>query len=182
MKSFLPTLCALMLLVGCSTNGHYDAAEYLEKPERDSVLTSIITYIFIAPPYTLMQDRFKPEHRSFYSLANSRFSLEKYFVAPDETHFFYVVRQGPKANEKRGVGGHFKRGNHFELTSFREIFVTPVMAESELKTKGAFLFEEMVKGNIEKYLGMESYVQWPNKISSYDTTTYEWKMISEKSN
>jgi hypothetical protein len=50
---------------------------------------------------------------------------------------------------------------------------------SDIKGRCSFLFDEMVKGDIEKYLAMESYVQWPNVVSYYDTITYEWKMKPE---
>jgi hypothetical protein len=125
-----------------------------------------------------MKDRFRSEHYGFYQQASSRFSIERYFVAPDGTHYFFVLRPGPKLGEKRGVGGHFKYGRH-QIEGFREVFVTQIMSEKEIMGKCAFLFDEMVKGNIRKYLGMELYVQWPNKISYYDTTTYEWKLNSE---
>lgn len=65
------------------------------------------------------------------------------------------------------------------LNGFREIFVTPTLLEDEALKKGAFLFDEMVKGEIEKDLKMQSYVQWPNEASYYDTTAYEWKLKAE---
>jgi hypothetical protein len=48
------------------------------------------------------------------------------------------------------------------------------MTEEDLKEKAAFLFDEMVKGNLQKYIGMKDYIQWPNEISYYDTVHYEW--------
>ena len=70
----------------------------------------------------------------------------------------------------------------FQLTDFREEFVTTVMSEQDLKTKTNFLFDEMVKGNINKYIGMKDYVQWPGGIYLYDTAIYEWKLKSEAVN
>jgi hypothetical protein len=179
MKSILFVLLSVFAL-GCSTKSKYDVARYHDLAEQASVLTSIITFIFTAPPYTSMEDRFKAEHRKFYTALTPKFSIQQYFVADDGRHFFYVIRPSPKVDEKRGVGGYFKMDDHFRLTGFREVFVTPIMPEDKVKTQCAFLFDEMVKGDVEKYLTMETYVQWPNSISYYDTTTYEWKMIPEK--
>ena len=64
----------------------------------------------------------------------------------------------------------------FQLTGFCEVFVTPILPEADVKGRCAFLFDEMVKGNIDQFLTMESYVQWPNPVSYYDTITYEWKL------
>ena len=178
MKSTFSLVAAFVLIIGCSSRDRYDPLRNLDVAQRDSVLTGIVTYVFVAPPYTSMKDRFQLQHRHFYDSLRTRFSLEKYFVALDGTHFFYLVRPAPKVTEKRGVGGYFKVSSR-HLTGFREVFVTPILPENEVKGKCAFLFDEMVKGNIEKYLGMEAYVQWPNKISAYDTTAYEWKMTSE---
>ena len=95
------------------------------------------------------------------------------------THYFYLVRPAPNPKEKRGVGGHFKMGKDFQLTDFCEMVVTPVLPEEEVKGRCAFLFDEMVKGSLDKYLLMESCVQWPNPVSYYDTITYDWKLKPE---
>src|SRR5207245_2883580 len=115
----------------------------------------------------------------FYNFSSAKFSIDKYYVAPDGTHYFYVIRPAPRTTEKRGVGGYFKLNDNYQLTGFREVFVTQIMTEDDIKTKCAFLFDEMVKGNINKYLDMGSYIQWPNKISQYDTVAYEWKMAPD---
>ena len=172
-------IACFFLLTACSSKEKYDIAKYYDVQEQDQVLTSIVTYIFDAPPYASLKDRFKPEHRNYYSSQASKFSISKYFVANDGTHYFYVVRPGPNTNEKRGVGGSFRmRANH-ELSDFREIFVTPLLPVEEVTGRCSFLFDEMIKGNIEKYREMGTFIQWPNKISCYDTITYQWKMKEE---
>ena len=165
-----------IILIGCSSSDKYDVSRYYDVSEQDQLLTSIVTFLFDAPPLTLMKDRFKPEQRNYYSFQNSKFSINKYFIADDGTHYFYVIRQAPNPKEKRGVGGHFKMSDDFQLTDFREVFVTPILPEADVTGRCAFLFDEMVKGTLDKYLTMESYVQWPNPVSYYDSITYEWKL------
>lgn len=178
MKRFLVVL-AVVTLASCHSGNPYDIGYYFTAPDQDKILTGIVTYVFDAPPYTKMSDRFKPEHRGYYSSINNRFHIERYFVAEDGTHYFYLLRPAPKQGENRGVGGHFRLDEDFNISEFREEFVTPILPEAEVKGRCAFLFDEMIQGNLEKYLAMESYVQWPNPISYYDTITYEWKMKPE---
>lgn len=169
---------------GCAAKEQnvYDVASYFNQAQQDSLLTSIVTYIFEAPPYTRMKDRFEDKHRPFYTKAATQFSIYKYYVAADSMHYFYVVRPGGKPSEKRGTGGYFKLDKHLRPKDFREVFVTPVLPESEVTGRCAFLFDEMVNHRIAKFLPMKTYVQWPNKISYYDTVTYEWKLIPEPAN
>jgi len=172
---YLVAIVSLVFLAGCNSKDKYDVARYYDLHQQDSVLTSIVTYLFTAPPYTQMADRFKPEHRGFYSNLTQKFSILKYFIAEDGTHYFYVMRPSARVAEKRGVGGYFKMDKNFKLKDFHETFVTPIVSEEEVKGRCSFLFEEMVNHNLDKYLSMQMYVQWPNQISYYDTVTYEWK-------
>jgi hypothetical protein len=173
-------ICALLLfafvIVGCSTKDKYDINRFYNKKEQDQIITSIITYIFSAPPYAKMEDRFDPKYKSHYSSLTSKFKMVKYFVADDSTHFFYLIRPSSVSTERRAVGGHFKIDKGFNLINFKEEFVTTVQSEKELTEKFGFLFDEMVKGNIDKYTLMKTYVQWPNDASYYDTISYEWKL------
>ncbi|MBI1766923.1 MAG: hypothetical protein HYR67_00950 [Bacteroidetes bacterium] len=174
---YLIIVISLLAVAGCSTKQKYDIAKYYDLYQQDSVLTSTVTYLFTAPPYTQMKDRFKDEHRAFYSNLTQKFSFLKYYIAEDGTHYFYIMRPSPRASEKRGVGGYFKMDKNFKLKGFREVFVTPILPEADVKGRCSFLFDEMVNHNIDKFFSMETYVQWPNKISYYDTITYEWKTI-----
>lgn len=170
-KIWIIALC--IALVSCETKEKYDPSVYYDKNEQKEILTSIVTYIFDAPPYTSMVDRFKDAHREFYKEASVRFSLEKYFIK-DEMHYFFVLRPTARQNEMRGVGGHYKMNKDHKVSNFREVFVTPIMVTGDAVTKGTFLFDKMVSGEEKEFLKMKSYVQWPNEASLYDTTTYEW--------
>ena len=174
----------IFLLIGCSTKDSYNVSHYYNKPEQDSVLTSIVNYIFTAPPYTKMKDRFEITHRHFYADPNllSQFYINRYYIADDSTNYFYIIRPSPKVSEKRGVGGYFKINKNYKLSGFREVFVTPILSKEEAQAKGAFLFDKMVKGEIQEYLKMKTYVQWPNQASYYDTLEYQWKLDIKKVN
>jgi len=182
MKKYIITLTAIasFALSACSTKDKYDVARYYStKQEQDSLLTSIVTYIFEKPTEASWKSRFENDYRPFYlKAAASQFSIYKYYIADDGTHYYYVIRPGYKPTEKRGAAGYFKMDKNFKLKGFREVFVTPVLPEKDVKNRCAFLFDEMVKNhNIDKYKDMKTYVQWPNKITYYDTTIYQWQLI-----
>lgn len=176
MKAFLFFL--LVLMAACNSKSPNDPATYYNLHQQDSLKTRIATYLLDAPPYTAMKDRFESKYWDFYSKKASRFEINKLFVdKKDGKHFFYVLRPASKTNENRGVGGYFYVDKNFQLKDFHEVYVTPILPAAEVKGRCAFLFDEMVKNSIEKFLSMEMYVQWPNKITYYDTTTYEWRPI-----
>ncbi len=171
-------LVTLALLASCTVKDKYDPSTYYSLKDQDQILTSIITYIFMAPPYAEMKDRFKDKHRAFYSSQTRKFKILKYYVAPDSTHYFYLSRPSSIASEIRGVAGHFKLKSNFKLEDFKEEFVTPVMTESEL-VKSAFLFDELVRGKLRNFISMPAYIQWPNEGTYYDSISYEWKLKQE---
>lgn len=166
----------IVALSACSSRDKYAVSNYYDPKEQDEMLTSIVTFLLDAPPYTKMSDRFAPEHRAYYRKAASRFKLDQYYVDDSGVHYFYVVRPAPEPGKGRGVGGHFRLSGKDTLISFKEEFVTPIMPVADITGKCKFLFDEMVKGTLEPYLEMTTYIQWPNPISVYDTTTYEWKL------
>ncbi len=168
-----------VVALGCSQNGKYDVNKYYDLKQQDQIMTGIVTYLLDAPPQAKLEDRFDPKYRNFYSFRSAQFSFEKYFPAANGRHYFYVIRPAANPNEKRGVGGHFMMDKNFNITSFREEFVTPALPIEDVKGRCSFLFEEMVNGKLETYLKMPTYVQWPNEASYYDTVTYEWKLKPE---
>lgn len=126
-----------------------------------------------------MKDRFKPEHRVWYRQMSARlFKLDRLFVDDKGHNYYLVLRPGRSPQDTRAAGGYFDVADEKEMNfkNFRETFVTPILPDSMARERGRFLFDQMVKGDLEKYLKMKSYVQWPNPVAYYDSTIYEWKM------
>lgn len=169
----------VLLLVGssCQQKQEYDPSNYYDLQKQDMILSRIIAHIFTPPLYVSMEDRLKPEHKNYYLSLTPNFKLLSLRVDKDGTHYFLVERPAP-GNGHRVVGGSFKMDGD-ELISFKEKFVTPSLSDSILSVRSNFLFKEWMKGDIDKYLKMPSYVQWPNEGSYYDTITYEWKLKIE---
>jgi len=168
----------LIGLLGCVAFGcerKDDPLSYYAPAERDSLLTDIITYVYIRPPGTTAQSRFEPAFRSYYVNHLQDFQFKKYFVSEEDVHYFYLIRpaRGPQGNI-RGVGGSF-RLHEGKIVSFKEVFNTPIANQESLDKKGEELFNWMARhGHVKEYLKNPDYIQWPDKMTYYDTLQYEW--------
>ncbi|AFK02115.1 hypothetical protein Emtol_0964 [Emticicia oligotrophica DSM 17448] len=164
-----------VVMIACQNNNK--VSKYYSESERDTLLTNIITYVYVKPPYASNATRFEPQFRKYYVQNLPKFSLENYFITPDSTHYFFLIRPvGNTLKYRRGVVGKFrlKQGTLMPV-DFEEIINTPHLEEALVKERGAFLFKELVKnGNLDKYLGMKHYIEWPDSMLVYDKKINEW--------
>ncbi|MBX2968791.1 MAG: hypothetical protein KF803_05435 [Cyclobacteriaceae bacterium] len=164
----------LIILVSCTEKDSVNY--YYSSTERDSLLTDIITYIYVQPQQATWQSRFDQQFRKYYVSQLSKFNFEKYWVADDGWHYYYIIRPARSAQGTiRGVGGRLKLDENKSISEFEEIFNTPVGDLPELRTKGNELFKWMIKhGHINEYVNNPDFVEWPNEQTYYDTVRHEW--------
>jgi hypothetical protein len=168
-------------MFACQKNTN-KVSKYYSNTERDTLLTNIITYIYIKPAYASNATRFQAQFRKYYVQSLPKFSLENYYIAPDSTHYFFLIRPvGNTLKYRRGVLGKFKLKNatvatgSLMPTDFEEIVNTPHLEEVLVKKRGSFLFKELIKtGDLNKYLGMKDYIEWPDSMLVYDKNINEW--------
>mgnify|MGYP001607899241 CR=1 FL=1 len=173
---FTLLLLSIVALFSCSKKDPFDVNQYYSKPEQDTILTQVVAHLLIVPEKVLARERLNKKYQSFYLNEAKNFSINKYFISEqDSTLYFYIIRPTRYSNgEKRGVGGKLKLDEKLQITQLEEIFVTPLLSDDELMVKGNFLFSELVKGNIDKFLKMKTYVEWPDEMTVYDTALHEW--------
>lgn len=164
----------VLLFSACSDK--YDVNDYHSEKERDSLLTDIITYVYVRPQYADWQTRFEPRFRKYYVSQLGKFRFEKYFIDDHGNHYYYLIRPARSAQGNiRGVGGTFRRDASGKIVNFKETFNTPVAALPDLQTRGEELFRKMVKyGNVNDYLRHPDYIEWPDAMTYYDTIQHEW--------
>lgn len=175
MKSAIFYLIVLsFLFFSCSEK--QDSQAYFSDQQRDSLLTDIITYIYIRPAGADWDTRFNPEFRKFYVTSLPKFKLEKLYRDKSDLFYFFIIRPARSAEgTMRGVGGKFRINDQGRITSFIEMYNTPVGSITELQKKGVELFSHMVKhGNVDDYLLNDEYLEWPNAWTYYDTIRHEW--------
>ena len=175
MKSIALLLFIPLLIFSCQSNNN-KVSKYFSKNEQDTLLTNIITYVYIKPSYANNATRFQAQFRKYYVENLPKFSLENYFIASDSTHYFFLIRPvGNTLKYRRGVLGKFKLKQGLMPTEFEEIINTPHLEEATVKERGAFLFKELIKkGNLNEYLAMKHYIEWPDSTLVYDKKINEW--------
>lgn len=159
-----------------SCGDKYDVDTYFEKGDKDSLLTDIITYVYVRPQYAEWNTRFDPKFRTYYVTQLGKFRFERYYRDDKGMHYYYLIRPARSAQGNiRGVGGTFKLNEDGKIIWFREVFNTPVAALPQLQERGQELFIRMVKtGNIDDYIKHPDYIEWPNDMTYYDTLRHEW--------
>ncbi len=176
MKKSAFLLLIPLFIFSCQSNTN-KVSKYFSESERDTLLTNMITYIYVKPTYANNATRFQAQFRKYYVESLPKFSLENYFIAPDSTHYFFLIRPvGNTLKYRRGVLGKFKL-KHGSLMpiDFEETINTPHLEEAVVKERGAFLFKELVKkGNLNDYLAMKHYIEWPDSTLVYDKKINEW--------
>ena len=179
MKQIILTLLFPFFLYSCNTKKQ-QVSDYFSDSQRDSLLTNLITYIYIPAPKATNETKFQAQFRSFYTNNISKFNLQNYYQANDGWHYFLIIR--PVAGGtlfKRGVLGKFKlKENSLMPTEFEEVANTPHLKEGIVQERSQYLFQELIKsGNLNKQIPMKQYIEWPDEHLAYDKKKHEWTVI-----
>jgi hypothetical protein len=174
-KAFLVSLL-LAMIFSCQPK-KYSVSKYFSDNERDTLLTNIITYVFAKAPNATTANRFDAQFRQFYVKSLPNFRIEKYHRTPDGWNYFFMIRPvGNSPKYKRGVFGKFRLKEVSLIPeAFEEVVNTPHLEEKVLIERGSFLFQELIKkGNLDNYLAMKHYIEWPDANLVYDKNINEW--------
>lgn len=174
MKYFVLFFCAIVLV--CCTSSRNEFYNAYNKLQQDSLLTNIVTYVYINAPESTDSTKWQPKFRSFYEKNLYKFTMEDYTIAPNGWHYFFMIRPVGNSEKRRGVIGKFRlKPGSLMPTDFEEVVNTPHLNNDEVKERGAFLFNMLVKNdNLDKYLGMKHYVEWPDSTLVYDKNMNKW--------
>ena len=175
-QTLFPILFLSLFFQSCAGDP-YQTKTYFSDSERDTLLTNIITYTSQYARGANNATRFQPQFRTEYASRLPQYKLEGLFRAPDSTYYFYFIRPVGSGYFHRAVGGKFRlRGESLMPTQYEEVWCSPHSKEKEvIKERSHFLFRELAKtGNIDKYLPMRHYVEWPDSMLVYDKKINEW--------
>jgi hypothetical protein len=179
MKNIIITILFSAFLYSCNSKKQ-KANDYFTDNQRDTLLTNIITYIYIPAPQATNETKFQPQFRGFYAKNITKFNLQNYYQAEDGWHYFSVIR--PVAGGtlfKRGVLGKFKlKEDSLIPVEFEEVANTPHLKEGIVQERSEYLFQELIKnGNLDKQIPMKQYIEWPDGHLAYDRKKHEWITI-----
>jgi hypothetical protein len=176
MKNIILSLLFPIFLFSCNQKKH-QINDYFTDNQKDSLLTNIVTYLYIPAPQATNETKFEPQFRGFYTKSLSSFNLQNYYQSEDGWNYFFMIRPvGGSPTFRRGVLGKFKlKENSLMPIEFEEVANTPHLAEEIVKERGQYLFQEMIRnGNLNKQIPMKQYIEWPDKHLNYDKKTNQW--------
>ena len=172
---YYTSIILFFLITSCTSS---DSPDYYFKPvDRDVLITNIITYIGPNAPYASDSTRFNPEFKASYVKELPRYHLVNLFKTKDGIYYYFLIRPvGHLAQFRRGVVGSFTLDSASLMPkNFKEIINTPHLVEAVAKERAGFLLKELVKkGNIQEYMVMRDYVEWPDSTLTYSEKTNRW--------
>lgn len=168
-------LLAGLVTWACSSE-KYSTNAYYSDAERDTLLTNIITYVYNTAPGATHTTKWQAQYRPYYVKNLPSFYIENYFIAPDGWHYYFLIRPVGSSDKRRGVLGKFKlEAGSLKPQQFEEVVNTPHLDEEVLRERGHFLFKKLVeKGNLDEYLAMKQYIEWPDSNLVYNKETKQW--------
>lgn len=154
----------------------FDVGRYFPGDLKDTLLANMVTFIYKRPTTAINRDRTDAEFRPYYVKHAASFQHVYHYMAPDSTHWYYLIRPARSVEgDKRGVGGYFRTNDQLAMLDFAEVFNTRVLTEAELMDRGLVLFEEMVAtGNVDAHLQDKTLIEWPDGRLYYDKEKREW--------
>ncbi len=167
----------LLFLFCLSCSKSSDLRKYFSDRKADEVLLNIIRYVYKKPATATNKTKFDLEFLNYYSKQKQFFRIEQIERLKDSTYVFLLIRPvGATTSYKRGIIGRFRLTENSTMpTEFEEIIATPHLKEIDLIERGNFLFKEYIKSqNLNKYLQMKHYIEWPDSTLIYDKKLHEW--------
>lgn len=172
--------CILLISIGfqsCRSTDEFSVDHYYTSSERDTLLTGIIQYVDYVARGATIENRLEPRFRALYATRLPKYTIDRYHIVPDSTHYFFVIRPGGQNPlYKRGVGGKLRVDANGRITELEELYNTPRLKDlDELKKRGRYIFGEMVKrGNVDDLVQMKLYIEWPDSLLVYDKKQHWW--------
>ena len=173
-------VCIFLVGLGfqaCRSTDEFNVDHYYTGSERDTLLTGIVQYVDYVARGATIENRLEPRFRALYVTRLPKYTIDRYHVAADSTHYFFVIRPGGQNPlYKRGVGGKLRVDANGRITEFEELYNTPRLKDfDELRKRGRYIFGEMVKrGNVDDLVPMKMYIEWPDSMLMYDKEQHWW--------
>lgn len=165
-------------LSSCAKKESYKFSDYFDTVASDSILTNIIINTYKVPRGVRKENKWNQEYRNLYEKQLPEFEMIYFHYDSDSQYYYYfLIRPARNVHgHKRGASGKFKLGDKgYELIDFEEIFNTPMLVETDIREKGAYLWKDlMYYKNVDRYLNNKHFIEFPDKRTRYDKELKEW--------
>ncbi len=174
-KILAPIIISLFIFSACHSKD--EAEYYFSDAERDTLLTNVITFVSENATYANLDNRFQQKFRAEYVSRLPLYHFVKLTKMENGECYFLLSRPVANLNSlRRGVVGRFTLNKGSLMPAhFEEVVNTPHFSEELVVERGTFLFQELIKkGNLDEYLTMKHYVEWPDKYLRYEIKKNTW--------
>ena len=168
----------IVLLSSCNSDP-YDPGKFLTPEAQQKLIRETVYFSMKLAPNANHETKFDKEFDWYYDRAAKEVEVTKYYIDEKRTHYFLMSRVARSITPMReGIGGKLSIDGAGKLIDYEEIFRTWKMESDSLKTRGAMLFDRMVKGKdlslfYSKFQG-DKYIEFPNERFSFDKTLRLW--------
>jgi hypothetical protein len=179
-KPFLLTLLIAALVLSCSSREKYDPLRYLTREEQDSLILKTIRYSAKLPPNSSHETKFDKAFDPYYRSVAADYSFIYMHREEDGTLYFLISRPGRSLTPLfEGIGGKLKLNEKDSLIEYEEAFRMWKMPDNELRERGKFLFDRLVRKMDltiygPKFTG-DQYIEFPDGRFSFDKESRMWR-------
>lgn len=176
---FLYTLL-LLAAVACSSKDPLDPLTYFTREQQSEIIYKSIRYSAKLPPNCKHEIKFDTAFDYYYKRAAEEYSFLELSKDQDGVFNFLIARPARSITPMfEGIGGQLRLDQKDSLVVYNEVFRTWKMPYKDLTTKGAFLFDRMIKGEdltlfYSKNAG-DQYIEFPDDRFTYNVTLRRWR-------
>ena len=122
---------------------------------------------------------FNSEFDWYYDKVALEFNFMHLNKIENGSYYFLFSRPARSINPMfEGIGGKFKLNEKDSLVEYEEVFRTWKMEDKDLKTRGKYLFNSMVKGEdlspFYSKLAGDKYIEFPDDRFHFDKHKRKW--------
>ncbi len=152
--------------------------DYMTRDRQAEVIKKFIRYSVKLAPNASRETMFNAQFDSYYDKAALEYNFLN-LTGSDNSYYFLVSRPARSINPMfEGIGGKIKLNHKDSLIEYEEVFRTWKLEDKDLRTRGRYLFDRMVKEEdlspfYSKMAG-DKYIEFPDDRFYFDTSLRKW--------
>ncbi len=176
----------IVLLLSCSGKKSNDPFDYMDRTRQNEVIGKLVRYAVKSAPASSRATMFNPEFNEYYDRASRELNI-MYLNEDGKGGYYFLISRPARSISPmfEGVGGMLKLNKKDSLIEYNEVFRTWKMEDKDLRSRGKFLFEQMVKGKdlspFYAKLAGDKYIEFPDDHFHFDKNERKWVSIESDS-
>jgi len=176
---FTSALLLIIIFCSCAKKKSNDPFDYMDRKRQEQVIQKFVRYAVKLAPASSRTTMFDLEFNEYYDRAARELNLMYLKEQQGGGYYFLFSRPARSINPMfEGVGGRFILNDKDSLVEYEEVFRTWKMEEKDLKSRGKFLFEKMIKAEdlspFYSKLAGDKYIEFPDDRFHFDKNEKKW--------